>query len=78
MLIHRYLLADLSGDGDLVVGFKTQRTLAFVGVVKGNGHGGLGDATLSILVHQVLEVGGSHLSGEINKIKSVKMLLANS
>lgn len=47
--------------------FKPQRTLAFVGVVKGNGHSGLCDATLSVLVHQVLEVGGSHLSGEMKQ-----------
>lgn len=56
--------ANLSGDGDLIMGFKTQRTLAFVGVVKGNRHRGLGDTTLSIFVNQVLEVGGSHLSSE--------------
>lgn len=59
-----YFLANLSGDGDLIMSFKTQRTLAFVGVVKGNRHSGLGDATLSIFVNQVLEVGGSHLSSE--------------
>lgn len=58
------MFANLSGDGDLIMGFEPQRTLAFIGVVKGNRHSGLGDATLSVLVHQVLEVGGSHLSSE--------------
>jgi len=46
----------LSGDGDLVVGFKPKRTMALVGVVKGNGHRGLGYASLSVFVDQVLEV----------------------
>lgn len=49
------------------MGFKTQRTLAFVGVVKGNRHGGLGDTTLSIFVNQVLEVGGSHLKVKVKQ-----------
>lgn len=53
----------LSSDGDLVVGFKPKRTLALVGVVKGDGHRGLGDASLSVFVDQVLEVGCSHLKG---------------
>lgn len=56
--------ANLSGDRDFIVGFKAQRTLAFVGVVKGNRDSGLGDTTLSIFVNQVLEVGGSYLSIE--------------
>lgn len=56
--------ANLSGDRDLIVGFKTQRTLAFVGVVKSNRHSSLGDSTLSIFINQVLEVGGSYLSSE--------------
>lgn len=59
-----FFFPHLSGDGDLIMGFKPQRTLAFVGVVKGNRHSGLGDTTLSIFVNQVLEVGGSNLSSE--------------
>lgn len=58
------VFANLSGDRNLIVGFKTQRTLAFVRVVKGNGHSSLGDATLTVFVNQVLEVGGSYLSSE--------------
>lgn len=41
--------------------FKTQGTLVFVGVVKGDGHGGFGDTSLSIFVNQILKVSGSHL-----------------
>lgn len=61
-LLQMFLSPHLSSDSDLIMGFKPQRTLAFVGVVKDYRHCGLGDATLSIFVHQVLEVGGSHLS----------------
>lgn len=49
--------------------FKTQWTLAFVGVVKGNRHRSFGDTTLAIFVNQILEVGGSHLSSE-NEMKT--------
>lgn len=42
--------------------FKAQRTLAFVCVVKSDGHSGLGDTSLPVFVDQVLEVGGSNLS----------------
>lgn len=62
--IKRDVYTDLSGNGDLIVGFKAQRTLALVGVVKSDGHCGLGNSSLSILVHQVLQVGGSHLSSQ--------------
>lgn len=48
--------------------FKTQRTLAFVGVVKGDGHCGFGDTSLSIFVNQILKVRGSHLV-KLNKNK---------
>lgn len=54
--------------------FKTQRTLAFVGVVKGNRHRGFGDTTLSIFVNQILEVGGSHLSSE-NEMKTYNIVV---
>lgn len=63
-LLIRVVNSNLSCDGDLIVCFKPKRTLAFVGVVKGNRHRGFGDTTLTIFVDQVLEVGGSHLSNE--------------
>lgn len=62
--IIRVVNSNLSCDGDLIVCFEPKRTLAFVGVVKGNRHRGFGDTTLTIFVNQVLEVGGSHLSNE--------------
>lgn len=52
---------NLSCHCNLVVCFKPKRTLAFVGVVKRDGHSGFGDTTLSVFVHQILEVGGSDL-----------------
>lgn len=63
-LLIRVVNSNLSCDGDLIVCFEPKRTLAFVGVVKGNRHRGFGDTTLTIFVNQVLEVGGSHLSNE--------------
>ena len=53
---------DLPGDGDLVVVLVPQRRLLLVAVVEGDGDGGLRDARLAILVDQLLEVGGSHVT----------------
>lgn len=57
----RLFNTNLSCHCDLVVCFKPKRTLAFVGVVKRDGYSCFGDTTLSIFVHQILEVGGSDL-----------------
>lgn len=59
--IRRLFNINLSCHCDLVVCFEPERTLAFVGVVKRDGYSCFGDTTLSIFVHQVLEVGGSDL-----------------
>lgn len=55
----------LSCHRNLVMGFKPKRTLTLVGVVKGDGHSGFSDATLSVFEHQILEVGGSDLKAII-------------
>lgn len=52
---------NLSGDCNFIMSFKTQRAFAFVGVIKGDGHGGLRDSSLSVFVNQILKVRGSHL-----------------
>lgn len=58
---------NLSGDCNFIVSFKTQRAFAFVGVIKGDGHGGLRDSSLSIFVNQILKVRGSHLEVQHTK-----------
>ena len=52
---------DLSGDGDFFVVFVAHRRLGFVMVVEGDGHGGLGDAGLTVFVDQLLQIRGAHL-----------------
>lgn len=51
----------LARDGDLSIVVIADGTLLLVRVVEGDGDGGLGDARLAILVHQLLKVCGSHL-----------------
>ena len=55
------LMLHLSGDGYLIILLITQRALCLVCVVKLDGDSGLGNACLSVLVHQLLKVGGAHL-----------------
>lgn len=55
----------LSCDRDFVVGLEPKRTLALVCVVKCYGHRGFGDAGLTVLVHQILEIGRSHLGDKL-------------
>ena len=52
----------LSGDGDLIVGLVSQWRLLLVSVVEGDGDRGLGDPRLTVLVDQLLQVGGSHVA----------------
>ena len=52
----------LSGDGHLIVGLVSQWRLLLVSVVEGDGDRGLGDPRLTVLVDQLLQVGGSHVA----------------
>lgn len=65
---------NLSGDCNFIMCFETQRTLAFVGVVKRNGHCGFGDTSLSIFVNQILKIRGSHLV-KLNKNRKTSVPL---
>lgn len=71
-----WLLNNLSGDRDFIVGFKTQRAFAFVGVIKGDGHGGLRDPSLSVFVNQILKVRGSHLRAQPTRTGRRRQLLS--
>ena len=51
----------LSHDGHFVEPLVPDGALLLVAVVEGDGHGGLGDACLAVLVHQLLHVGGADL-----------------
>ncbi len=55
--IHSYL----AGDCDLVIVLKADGRLLLVGIAKDDGDGGLGDAGLTALVHQILQVLGADL-----------------
>ena len=51
---------------DFIVCFHADWTLFFVGIVKGDGDGGLAYSCLSVLVNKILQVGGSHLKTKSN------------
>lgn len=72
-----YFRSYLSGDGDLIMGFKPQRALAFVGVIEGNRHSGLGDASLTIFVNQVLKIGGAYLKNKREQHKALERFGVN-
>ena len=56
----------LPGDGDLIIVFIAQGRLFLVSVIKCDGDGCLGHSSLTILVHQFLQVCGSHLQKKIS------------
>lgn len=72
-----YYSSYLSSNSDLIMGFKPQRALAFVGVIKGNRHSGLGDASLTIFVNQVLKIGGSYLKKICQQHEALKRFDVN-
>ena len=51
----------LSRDSDFIVCLEPQWALAFVRVVKRDGHSCFGDSSLSVLIHQILEIGRTYL-----------------
>ena len=53
---------NLSSDSDLIIMFISQWRLFLVSVVKCDGDSCLGHTSLTILVHQLLEVGCSHMA----------------
>ena len=60
----------LTCDGNFIVAFVAHRTLLLVGVVKRDADGGLRHTGLTVLVHQLLKVGGSHLRNIEQKLVS--------
>ena len=53
---------NLSGDSHLIIVLISQWRLFLVSVIKCDGHSGLGDTSLTILVDQLLQVGSSHMT----------------
>ena len=51
----------MSSDGDLAAVLVANGTAALIGVIKYNGDSGLGDSSLTLLVHQFLQIWCHHL-----------------
>jgi len=58
-------ITDLSGDSQLVKVLVAHGAVLLVMVIEDNGHAGLGDACLPLLVDQLLQAVCPHLWGEI-------------
>lgn len=62
--------AYLSGHDDGIIAFVSDRRVILVRVVEGDGHAGLRNTGLAILVHQILETASSHLVKNTNRMCS--------
>lgn len=51
----------MTSDGDLGMVLVAERASVSLGVVEGDGDGGLGDTGLALLVDELLEISGSDL-----------------